>query len=56
MQCVDEDDLTVFGDYNSYKAQQFNVQFVKCHDKPYCKRPDEITEFLKNKFFVILYN
>ena len=32
LNCVDEENLLLYGDYGSYKASLFNVQFVKCHD------------------------
>ena len=55
-ECVDKEDLILYGDYSSYKASQFNVQFIKCHDRPDCKSQEEITAFIRNKFLLILYN
>ena len=57
LNCVNEADLRIYGDYNSYKAQLFNIQFVKCHDKPgFCKSDEEISEFLRNKYILLFYN
>ena len=35
--CIDKEDIEVYGDWNSHKAQLLNVQFIKCHDRPDCK-------------------
>ena len=31
--CVDEEDLYMYGDYNSDKASLFNIQLVKCKNE-----------------------
>ena len=61
--CVDPKEMRMYGDYNSDKARLINIQLVKCHDGGYfaengitCKSPDQITDFLRNKFFLMLYN
>ena len=54
--CPDKEDLVIFGDYNTASAQLLNVQFVKCHDRPECKKPEEITEFLRSKFIMLTFN
>ena len=58
LMCVNRADLRLYGDYNSYKALQFNIQFIKCHDKPagFCKTDAEIKEFMRDKFILILHN
>ena len=50
--CPDKEDLLIFGDYNTQDTQIFNVQFIKCHDRPDCKTPDEITKTLRNKYIL----
>ena len=54
--CVNSDDLNVWGDYNSAKAQQVTVRFNMCENKPICKTKDEIIDWLSGKYIVILYN
>ena len=58
--CVDKEDYSLYGDYNSARAQQFNVQFLRCNAEDHpdvdCASEEEITEFIRNKFMLILYN
>ena len=61
--CVDHEDMQIYGDYNSNKARIINIQLEICNDGGYfaeksitCKSPAEITQFLRNKYFVMLYN
>ena len=56
LQCVESENLSIHGDYNSYKAQMLNVQLVRCHDRNDCKTDAQITEFFKNKFILLIYN
>ena len=28
--CINKEDLVIYGDYNSYRAQQINVTFKMC--------------------------
>ena len=61
--CIDREEMRLYGDFNSAKARILNFQLVRCHDGGYfakngvtCKSEPETTEFLRNKFFTILYN
>ena len=61
--CIDKKDMRLFGDYNSDKARILNMQLVKCYNGGYfaengikCQEEDKITEFLRNKFFLMIYN
>ncbi len=56
LRCANQEDLTVYGDFNTQAGLLFNVQFIKCHDRPDCKSKKEITAFLRNKFIVVLAN
>ena len=60
LKCVDKENYKIFGDYNSYKASQFNVQFLKCnkdiHPDVECKSDAEITEFIRGKFMMLVFN
>lgn len=58
MMCTDEEYLSIYGDYNSWKAQQLNVQLLKCdpEERDDCKSPEEITKFFRDKFIMIFYN
>ena len=54
--CAEKEDLVLRGDFNSYQASLFNVQLKKCTDRPDCKSPEEITQFLRDKWLLVLYN
>lgn len=54
--CPDLKDLRVFGTFSTERAQLMNVQFIKCHDRPDCKKPEEIDKILRNKFIISVYN
>ena len=54
--CVNDEDLFLYGDFNSPKASLFNIQFKKCKDRPDCKTEDELRTFLKNKWILFIYN
>ena len=46
--CIDKDELVVWGDYNSAKAQQINIKFKMCESGKgvICKNETEIKDFL----------
>ena len=55
--------MKIYGDYNSAKARIINIQLVLCSNEGYfaengitCKSETERTQFLRNKFFLMLYN
>ena len=54
--CIDED-IEIYGSYNSAKAQHLSIIFKKC-DKNVrkCKSDDEIELYTKRKFIVTLHN
>lgn len=54
--CADEQELEVYGNYNSAAAQFLTVKIDRCHDRPDCKSEAEIDEFFRGKYLVILYN
>ena len=56
--CVDQDNLEIYGDFNSEKAKQFNVQLVKCTggEANGCKSETEIMAFFRNKWIMMYYN
>lgn len=56
LQCINKQDLTLWGDFQSVFARQFNIFFVKCTDKPECKTDAEIKEYLSDKYIMILSN
>ena len=53
--CINPEDLVIWGDYNSQKAQQINVKFRMCEGDG-CKDKQEILEWLSGKYIVLLYN
>ena len=55
--------MRIYGNFNSFKARIINMQLIRCHDGGYfaengitCKSDAEITQFLRNKYFIMLYN
>ena len=52
------EDLVIWGDYNSAKAQQISVKFNFCNnrDRDDCFSKEETKEWLQRKFIVLLYN
>ena len=53
--CIDPEDLRVSGDYNSETARQVNIQLKKCNGTG-CKTDDQIKEYFRNKFMLMLVN
>ena len=54
--CIDEENLVIWGDYNSAKAMQLAVKFHMCEGKDYCKTREEIRDWISGKYIVLLYN
>ena len=53
---MDEENLQIWGDYDSEKAQQLAIRFRMCVGADYCESEENIREWLKRKYIVILYN
>ena len=56
MICIDSDDMMIKGDYNSNSAQMLLVTFNRCHDRSDCKTKEDIDEFIRGKYLVVLTN
>ena len=54
--CVSSEDLVIWGDYNSDKAQQINVKFKMCEGHSYCEKKEDIQKWLQRKFIILVYN
>ena len=54
--CIDKEESTLFGDYNSLAARTITVQLKKCHGKVYCKSDEEINKFIRDKYLLMLNN
>ena len=54
--CPDLDSLKLFGDFDSEKGSQIRFEIEKCHDRPDCKSPEEITEYMQGKYLIVLNN
>lgn len=54
--CANSEDLVIWGDYNSAKAQQMVVKFKICEGHSYCESKENIKQWLSGKFIVVLYN
>ena len=60
LKCFDED-IEIYGDYNSIKARILKLTFEKCDNETIaegmtCHSNEEITNFMRRKFIFVLYN
>ena len=55
MKCVDQEALSIWGDYNSAKAQEFVFKFKMCKGEG-CESPEKIREWLMGKYIMLVYN
>ena len=55
--CLD-DEVEIFGDFNSAKGQEFVIAFEKCDNttRTTCKSDQEIKEYLGDKYIATLHN
>ena len=56
MLCTKEKDKMIKGDYNSNTAQMLLITFNRCHDRPDCRPKDEIDDFIRGKYLVVMSN
>lgn len=54
--CIPKEDLVAWGDYNSASAQQIAFKFKMCVNKTICESEENIREWLKGKYILLLYN
>ena len=54
--CLDEGDLSIYGDFTSAYASQLNIDLVKCKGQAHCKSEEEVEAFFKGKYIILLYN
>ena len=60
--CIDKEDMSLNGAFNSENARQMNIQIVRCSNEDEqetgikCKEKEEITTFMKQKYLYMLYN
>ena len=54
--CLDDDIVKIKGNFNSDEAKVLNIKLTRCHDRADCRTEEEIDEFFRGKYFVILYN
>ena len=48
--------MYLYGDYNTRKARLISIQLIKCTGHTYCKTDEEILEFLRDKWIMLLVN
>ena len=53
--CLNTEDLYIYGDFNTGKTRQLNIQLKKCQGVG-CKTDAEITAFFMNKFILLHAN
>ena len=54
--CLKENDMQIWGSYDSEKAQQLAISFKMCEGADYCESEENIREWLRHKYIVLLYN
>ena len=54
--CINKEDMRINGDWDSNSARLIDLKLAKCHGHSYCKTDEEITDFMKDKFLLLLYN
>ena len=47
-QCINQEDLEIYGNFNSKKAQLLRVRLNYCQDEVFCRNKDEIDAFMKS--------
>ena len=57
LNCIDHK-IVISGDYDSESVKHLSIRFMKCDPevRSDCKSEDEINEYIKNKFIVLMYN
>ena len=54
--CLNQEDLKIYGTFSSKKAQVFRASLNRCSGKDFCKSEEEINEFMKDKYLLVLTN
>ena len=54
--CIEEEQLELYGDWNSEKARTIQISLKRCSGQAYCKTDEEIDQFLKGKYLLLLNN
>ena len=48
--------MRLYGDYNSLSARTMRIQLMKCKGEVYCKSEEEINNFVRDKYLLMLNN
>ena len=48
--------MELYGDWNSEKARKISVILEKCTGEMHCKSEEEIDEFMRGKYLLLLNN
>ena len=48
--------MEIQGNFSSPSARLIDIELVRCENQHYCKSSEEITEYLRNKYFLLMYN
>ena len=54
--CPDDQLIGTRGNFDSDSGKTLFVSLEKCHDRPDCKPENEIVEFFRGKYLVLLLN
>ena len=51
-----KEDLELYGNWNTEKARTIQVVLRRCEGEAYCKTDEEIDDFLRGNFLLLLNN
>ena len=55
-QCISQEDLEIYGNFDSKKAKMLKVTLKYCQDEVFCRTKDEIDNFMDDKWLIVLKN
>ena len=54
--CIEDEQLELYGDWNSDSARTIQISLERCSREAYCKSDEEIDQFLKGTYLMLLNN
>ena len=52
--CAKKEEMHVHGNFNSANARIINIKLQRCRGRDYCASDEETTEFLRDKYLLVL--
>lgn len=56
MLCLNKEDLSIYGSWDTKFTKMMDIQLRKCTNRPDCKSEQEILQFFRDKFVIVLHN